>query len=182
MTAHHRHICSAGVGRLTAANSVTDDCFSQGIIHNWELKPTKKSCYTYNVNLYIYMCVTVHPSIHLYDICTTVYFGKGIFITHDPITLQLNSKGPIRCTMHNNFVFVPENTNSSSKWGAFLVSLLSLLALWVVWLSGSFSTGLITFLHSSRLNRDAVTSCEQLKPNKTTLRHKQRKKTGREDE
>lgn len=103
-------------------------------------------------------------------------FCKGIFITHDPITLQLNSKGPIRCTMHNNFVFVPENANSSSKWGAFLVSLLSLLALWVVWLSSSFSTGLITFLHSSRLNRDAVTSCEQLKPNKTTLRHKQRKK------
>ncbi len=117
------------------------------------------------------------------SICTIIaLFRKGVFITHNLITLKLNSKGLIRCIMHNKFVFVPENANSSSKWGAFLVSLLSLLALWVVWLSGSFSAGLITFLHSSRLNRDAVTSCEQLKPNKTTLRHKQRKRTGKEDE
>lgn len=63
---------------------------------------------------------------------TTVLFCNGIFITHNLITLKLNSKGLIRCIMHNNFVFVPENANSSSKWGAFLVSLLSLLALWVV--------------------------------------------------
>lgn len=64
------------------------------------------------------------------NICTIiVLFCNSVFITHNPITLMLNPKGLIRCIMHNNFVFVPENANSSSKWGAFLVSLLSLFAL-----------------------------------------------------